>query len=259
MVRPHRRALPLAAARDGALTRRPTPFPCVYLRSPQAVRSAAATFNGGGAQAFSAAPARPASQAPAGAADETVPFNVLFRQQVRPLLDVVDRVRPYLATEKIELPAIVVVGDQSSGKSSVLESLSGVALPRGTNIVTRCPLELQLRNDSETYAVITRPASVGLFGGDPGKTVSERLDRLEDIGPAIERFTNEVAGANKGVSERPISLRVHRPDAPDLTLIDLPGAWRCVRRGGRHWGKPWGESSRSTLSDPPLTLPRPLG
>ena len=192
-----------------------------------AVRSAAATFAAaanGGAPPLSMG--RPVASAPAGAGgDEAVPFSVLFRQQVRPLLDVVDRVRPYLATEKIELPAIVVVGDQSSGKSSVLESLSGVALPRGTNIVTRCPLELQLRNDSETYAVITRPASVGLFGGDPGKVVTERLDRLEDIGPAIERYTNEVAGANKGVSERPISLRVHKPDAPDLTLIDLPGAW----------------------------------
>jgi len=157
-----------------------------------------------------------------------VPFSVLFRQQIRPLLDVVDRVRPYLTTEKIELPAIVVVGDQSSGKSSVLESLSGIALPRGTNIVTRCPLELQLRNDTETYAIISRPASVGLFGGDPGKTVTERLNKLEDIGPAIERYTNEVAGANKGVSDRPISLRVHKPDAPDLTLIDLPGALKAA-------------------------------
>ena len=41
--------------------------------------------------------------------------------------------------------AIVVVGDQSSGMSSVLESISGVSLPRGTNIVTHCLLELQLR------------------------------------------------------------------------------------------------------------------
>ena len=60
-----------------------------------------------------------------------------YDSQVRPILDAIDRVRPYLAGENIELPAIVVVGDQSSGKSSVLESISGIALPRGTNIVTR--------------------------------------------------------------------------------------------------------------------------
>jgi len=184
--------------------------------------------NGGGVRAAVAA-AEGAPAAPA-ADDGTLTFAARWATDVRPLLDCVDRVRPYLAGENIELPAIVVVGDQSSGKSSVLESISGIALPRGTNIVTRCPLELQLRRDTETYAVISRPAAVGLFGGDPSKQVSERLNRLEDIGPAIERYTAEIAGANKGVSDRPISLRVHRPDAPDLTLIDLPGAWHAPRR-----------------------------
>ena len=168
------------------------------------------------------------------AGDDALSFAARWAGEVRPLLDCVDRVRPYLAGENIELPAIVVVGDQSSGKSSVLESISGIALPRGTNIVTRCPLELQLRRDTETYAIISRPAAVGLFGGDPSKQVSERLNRLEDIGPAIERYTAEIAGANKGVSDRPISLRVHRPDAPDLTLIDLPGAWARPRRAAAH-------------------------
>ena len=46
--------------------------------------------------------------------------------------------------EPVKLPSIVVVGDQSSGKSSVLESLSGIVLPRGQNIVTRCPLVLRM-------------------------------------------------------------------------------------------------------------------
>ena len=208
------------------------------VRGLMAVRAAAAGFSSGAAPAFAPTPAPAASAVRAAApqsaaAEEPAPFAALFNQQIRPLLDVVDRIRPYLAGERIELPAIVVVGDQSSGKSSVLESISGIALPRGTNIVTRCPLELQLRHDSETYAVISRPAAVGLFGGDPSKVVSERLARLEDIGPAIERFTAEICGANKGVSDRPISLRVHRPDAPDLTLIDLPGAscW-CPRLAG---------------------------
>jgi len=50
------------------------------------------------------------------------------------------------AKNSIELPQIVVVGSQSAGKSSVLESIVGRDfLPRGTGIVTRCPLVLQLR------------------------------------------------------------------------------------------------------------------
>ena len=46
--------------------------------------------------------------------------------------------------EPIKLPSIIVVGDQSGGKSSVLESLSGITLPRGQNVVTRCPLILRM-------------------------------------------------------------------------------------------------------------------
>lgn len=48
-----------------------------------------------------------------------------FAQTIRPKLDVIDKVRPYLADQNIDLPAIVVIGDQSSGKSSLLESISG--------------------------------------------------------------------------------------------------------------------------------------
>ncbi|CAF1162122.1 unnamed protein product, partial [Rotaria sp. Silwood1] len=50
--------------------------------------------------------------------------------------------REILHMEKIPLPQIVVVGDQSVGKSSILEAISGVELPRAQNICTRCPLEL---------------------------------------------------------------------------------------------------------------------
>ena len=48
-----------------------------------------------------------------------------FARTIRPKLDVIDKVRPYLADQDIDLPAIVVIGDQSSGKSSLLESISG--------------------------------------------------------------------------------------------------------------------------------------
>lgn len=51
----------------------------------------------------------------------------------------------------IDLPQIVVIGAQSSGKSSVLENLVGRDfLPRGSNIVTRRPLILQLNHTPST-------------------------------------------------------------------------------------------------------------
>ena len=56
----------------------------------------------------------------------------------RPLLDANDRLRDILDGEEIKLPTIAVIGSQSAGKSSILERLSGIDLPRGAGMVTRC-------------------------------------------------------------------------------------------------------------------------
>ena len=68
-----------------------------------------------------------------------------FEEDVRPFIDIIDELRSLGLDEDVSLPAVVVVGDQSAGKSSVLEAISRVELPRGTDIVTRCPLELRLK------------------------------------------------------------------------------------------------------------------
>uniref|UniRef100_A0A4W5L5D2 Dynamin-type G domain-containing protein n=1 Tax=Hucho hucho TaxID=62062 RepID=A0A4W5L5D2_9TELE len=74
-------------------------------------------------------------------------FQDQLAEKVRPFIDLIDYMRSIGIDKELPLPTIAVVGDQSSGKSSVLETLSGVALPRGTGIVTRCPLLLKLCND----------------------------------------------------------------------------------------------------------------
>src|SRR6201996_9790701 len=75
-----------------------------------------------------------------------------------------------IGNDSLDLPQIVVVGSQSSGKSSVLENIVGRDfLPRGSGIVTRRPLILQLINvpsersdkpDSDEVHVPHTPASV---------------------------------------------------------------------------------------------------
>ncbi|KAL1252391.1 hypothetical protein QQF64_017084 [Cirrhinus molitorella] len=69
-----------------------------------------------------------------------------LEESVRPYIDLIDQLRSVGVQKDLALPTIVVIRDQSSGKSSVLEALSGIVLPRGSGIVTRCPLELRLRN-----------------------------------------------------------------------------------------------------------------
>jgi hypothetical protein len=86
--------------------------------------------------------------------------------QIRPILDAVDNLREILKEEsQIKIPSIVVVGDQSAGKSSVLESLSGVNLPRGSGIVTRCPLVLRMKKNNQTFAVIREGGALGISRG----------------------------------------------------------------------------------------------
>ncbi|GAA98121.1 hypothetical protein E5Q_04804 [Mixia osmundae IAM 14324] len=135
----------------------------------------------------------------------------------------------------IDLPQIAVVGSQSSGKSSVLESIVGRDfLPRGTGIVTRRPLVLQL---------INRPASAKTNGQVNGADEDKKEDKLSNpdewaeflhkpgekffdfnkVREEIVRDTEEKTGKNAGISPLPINLRVFSPNVLTLTLIDLPG------------------------------------
>uniref|UniRef100_A0A672ZG28 Dynamin-2 n=1 Tax=Sphaeramia orbicularis TaxID=375764 RepID=A0A672ZG28_9TELE len=111
----------------------------------------------------------------------------------------------------LDLPQIAVVGGQSAGKSSVLENFVGRDfLPRGSGIVTRRPLILQLVNNIAEYAE---------FLHCKGKKFVD----FEEVRMEIEAETDRITGSNKGISPIPINLRVYSPHVLNLTLIDLPG------------------------------------
>ncbi|XP_038208571.1 dynamin isoform X14 [Zerene cesonia] len=112
---------------------------------------------------------------------------------------------------QLDLPQIAVVGGQSAGKSSVLENFVGRDfLPRGSGIVTRRPLILQLINGNAEYAE---------FLHCKGKKFTD----FNEVRAEIESETDRITGSNKGISPVPINLRVYSPNVLNLTLIDLPG------------------------------------
>ncbi|KAK8620862.1 hypothetical protein V6N13_067323 [Hibiscus sabdariffa] len=120
------------------------------------------------------------------------------------------------------LPSVAVVGGQSSGKSSVLESIVGRDfLPRGSGIVTRRPLVLQLHKTdegSEEYAEFLH-------------LPKRRFTDFGAVRHEIQEETDRITGKTKQISPVPIHLSIYSPNVVNLTLIDLPGLTKVAVEG----------------------------
>jgi GTP-binding protein EngB required for normal cell division len=120
-------------------------------------------------------------------------------------------------SDALKLPSIVVIGSQSSGKSSVLEAIVGHEfLPKGNNMVTRRPIELTL---------IHTPTTPGKEAVEYGEFPALGLGKITDFSNIQQTLTdlNLAVPSTEAVSNDPIDLRIYSPYVPDLTLIDLPG------------------------------------
>ena len=141
-------------------------------------------------------------------------------EQLIPTINKLQDVFHTIGESPIDLPQIVVIGSQSSGKSSVLESIVGRDfLPRGSGIVTRRPLVLQLHNTAHAVAEGGAAEEWGEFLHLQG----QRFTDFDAIRTEIARETDEVTGTNKGISPHPINLAIYSPNVLNLTLVDLPG------------------------------------
>ncbi|KAL4426305.1 hypothetical protein ABPG74_006562 [Tetrahymena malaccensis] len=139
-------------------------------------------------------------------------------QNIKEVIKVVNKLRDFgIESDKIELPKIVVIGVQSSGKSSLLEQIVQLDfLPRGSGVVTRCPLEIRLievtnrGSDFKPYAY---------FFEEKQKIYHD----FEQVKQQIQKITNEIAGPGKKIVDKVITLTIYQSQCPTLTLIDLPG------------------------------------
>ncbi|CAL1568913.1 unnamed protein product [Knipowitschia caucasica] len=140
-----------------------------------------------------------------------------------PVINKLQDVFNTVGADIIQLPQIAVVGTQSSGKSSVLESLVGRdLLPRGTGVVTRRPLILQLLHLDPGDALKSDDGR----GEEWGKflhTKNQIFSNFDEIRQEIVNETERVSGNNKGISDEPIHLKIFSPHVVNLTLVDLPG------------------------------------
>ncbi|XP_027536403.1 dynamin-1-like protein isoform X3 [Neopelma chrysocephalum] len=115
----------------------------------------------------------------------------------------------------------------SSGKSSVLESLVGRdLLPRGTGVVTRRPLILQLVHVSPEDGRKGAGDENEVDAAEWGKflhTKNKIYTDFDEIRQEIENETERISGNNKGISPEPIHLKIFSANVVNLTLVDLPG------------------------------------
>ena len=134
-----------------------------------------------------------------------------YKENIRPILDCFDKCRIHLKKAEIEIPCICSVGCQSAGKSSVLESITGIQLPRGEGVVTRCPIMIQLRNTNKNQSAKIQY-----------EDISEDI-KMEEIAKKILEYQEKVLEKDEVLSDKAITLIIEKYNSYDLTLIDLPG------------------------------------
>ncbi|KAL5389108.1 hypothetical protein PMIN06_009457 [Paraphaeosphaeria minitans] len=154
----------------------------------------------------------------------------LQSNDTRSLLDVVDNLRSQGISRYVDLPEIVVCGEQSSGKSSVLEAISGMLFPSKDNLCTRFATELILRRGP------VAPIRIRIVPGSEENRTEAEIARLLnfnvsvsaedlDLGDVIES-AKKCMGINddtKVFSSDILRLELSGPEQPHLTLVDLPG------------------------------------
>jgi interferon-induced GTP-binding protein Mx1 len=165
-------------------------------------------------------------------APEASALSAAMEKNVRPWVDLIDSLRAIGIEKEVDLPQIAVMGDQSSGKSSVLEALSSVTFPRGSGLVTKCATELQMKKSKPGEAW---SAHISLTWEHDQPSDAGLVSSPEDLGQKIEKLTELLllkrGGGATFEAEHSILIKLTAPDVPDLTLIDLPGIVRTQVAG----------------------------
>eukprot|EP00468_Gymnochlora_sp_CCMP2014_P004060 CAMPEP_0167765702 /NCGR_PEP_ID=MMETSP0110_2-20121227/14865_1 /TAXON_ID=629695 /ORGANISM="Gymnochlora sp., Strain CCMP2014" /LENGTH=749 /DNA_ID=CAMNT_0007653507 /DNA_START=188 /DNA_END=2437 /DNA_ORIENTATION=- len=168
--------------------------------------------------------------------------NQPTRDQMKTYMKKVNHLRAIGVGEKISLPQVVVVGDQSSGKSSLLESITEIPLPKGTGTVTRCPTVVTITTATKPDEKLSISVAVRSIeekdmspffkivqGKSKGRwkltTMDQLREKLQEIHGIIVEFQSE--GKKKTIIRDLIEVHVEYPsdakDVSELSIVDLPG------------------------------------
>ncbi|KAL5372019.1 hypothetical protein PMIN02_012705 [Paraphaeosphaeria minitans] len=159
------------------------------------------------------------------------------------VLGVIDKLRELGVSENVSLPQLVVVGDQSSGKSSLLEGLTGLSFPVASDLCTRFATQIVLRRapaheaqvkitiipgpdaqgDEETLDFLlsfTKTLSAEEFDSERFQEIfNEAAERMGLPGPNTENLED----LEKRFSDDILKIELSGPDHHHLSVVDVPG------------------------------------
>ncbi|CAE7110326.1 unnamed protein product [Rhizoctonia solani] len=161
----------------------------------------------------------------------------------REVLGLLNSLRSLGLTQTLDLPQIAVIGSQSAGKSSLIEALCKIKLPRSTGTCTRCPIECQSQhadlpwraqvflkferseNDSRSDLGDEIP-----FGGplDDPELVEERikLAQVAVLNPHVDPeliLRGEIPHGGLSFTKNAVIVKLSGRELADLSFVDLPG------------------------------------
>eukprot|EP01032_Pedospumella_encystans_P016705 gene16705-19051_t len=129
----------------------------------------------------------------------------------------------------ISLPEIAVMGDTSSGKSSLLSALAQLQLPSNDQITTRCPLRLRMEKSEKKHAQVGIKWDAASAYKDETAWPVVKLDSWDDVATKISQAQALILLRGQvEVAFDVVEVNVYGPECIDLTLIDLPGIVRTV-------------------------------
>ncbi len=139
----------------------------------------------------------------------------------------VDKLHEFGVQQYVDLPQIAVMGDTSSGKSSVLTALSGIQFPSADKLTTRCPTQLILSHSKE----FTGKVHIQRFNDKTKDSFPSTLQSIDQVPEMITNLTQKLVNEGQEISDDAIVIEASGPDFPNLTLTDLPGLVRAVSDG----------------------------
>ncbi|GAB7347738.1 hypothetical protein MBLNU459_g5290t1 [Dothideomycetes sp. NU459] len=169
----------------------------------------------------------------------------LQSSQQRALLDAVDELRNCGIENDLSLPQLVVCGDQSAGKSSVLEALTEINFPRADNLCTRFATEIILRRSRvEKLSVKIIPDAmrtpqeqqkIQAFKSSTSnffEIASQLADIIDEakVVMGIDGSSNHAAA--RSFAKDVLSIQIEGPNRPQLTVVDLPGLIQNENQAG---------------------------